>query len=90
MNYNLYKILGGRIFHFIITVFSKNYLKVFASINCVSNCVKFTSFSVIVETHVCVHLNGEIHDTGKNPGEKKRKKSRYPLRKKLKIICMTT
>lgn len=79
----IYIILGGRIFHFIINVFSKNYLKVFASINCVSNCVKFTSFSVIVETHVCVHLNGEIHDTGKNPGEKKEaKKSKYPLEKK--------
>lgn len=48
-----------------------------------SNCVKFTSFSVIVETHVCVHLNGEIYDAGKNPGEKKAKKIEISIKKEI-------
>lgn len=46
--------------------------------------MKFTSFSVIVETHVCVHLNGEIYDAGKNPGEKSEKKIEISFREEIK------
>lgn len=37
-----------------------------------------------METHVCVHLNGEIHDTGKNPGEKKSEKIEISVREEIK------
>lgn len=50
---------------------------------CVSDCVKFTSFSIIVETHVGVHLNWEIHNAGKNPGGEKSEKIEISIREEI-------
>lgn len=33
---------------------------------------------------VCVHLNGEIYDAGKNPGEKSEKKIEISIREEIK------
>lgn len=48
-----------------------------------SDCVNFTSFSIIVETHVGVHLNWEIHNAGKNPGGEKSEKIEISIREEI-------